>query len=126
PGYAALLLALGRHGRFHSTHRTILVLLLLAHAGVHLYYKNAARKDFAALDGILRLAQPGSSLIELNSTLNFPRGPKSRVNFYSHFGSYYIVRGGHIVDGLSNCGTNRNTMYFCFKDPARRISDYRA
>jgi hypothetical protein len=115
PGFYALFLGLGAFLERRPLPHLLLTLLVFAQLALNLVFRVEMEAILGKMASALDKTEPGKKLVEINSISAFPLGKASRVNAFSHFGTYYMLRGGAMVDGLLNCYMNPNIPYFCYR-----------
>ncbi len=125
PAYFCLFLWLGGGKSSTAAGFKIISLVLLLWFCFNFYHRIGMERELALVDGAISRIPPGHSLVEVNSRVSYPSGSHSRVNPFSHFATYYYLRGGVLVDGLLNCYMNPNIPYFCYRDSALATRDFK-
>lgn len=116
PAWFALFLWFGQLLQDRTWVRVSVATLVLLSFGFNLWRTQQADQELVRADRLLTQVPPGHRLVEINSRDNFPSGNASRVNPFSHFATYYMLRGGLVVEGLLNCHMNPNIPYFCYRN----------
>ncbi|MBN8548736.1 MAG: hypothetical protein J0M12_05440 [Deltaproteobacteria bacterium] len=125
PGYFVMFLGFGALIEDSKSTRSLVISLVTLQFAFNFYYQFPVQSELGALDRAMQKIPAGQRLVEINSRANMPTGTLSRVNPLSHYGTYYMLKGGVLVNGMLNCYMNPNIPYFCYRNPEDSTSTFK-